>query len=153
MSQHCVRDAVFADLERVLPLFESYRAFYGETPRVADSRRFLQQRWFQGESKVIVAEIEERIVGFTQLFPSFSSVTLQRFWILNDLFVHPEARSHGIGRKLLQAAADLGRDSCAKQLFIEGAVANPTARRLYEDFGFIRNDDYVYFHLPLTHAV
>lgn len=149
MKATVTRHAALDDINAVLPLFESYRAFYGEASRTVVARTFLHDRWVLGESKLIVAETAGEIVGFTQLFPSFSSVSLQRLWILNDLFVTESARGQGVGRKLLQAAAEFGQITLAKQLFIEGAVANTSARGLYEDFGFIPNDEYVYYHLPL----
>jgi GNAT superfamily N-acetyltransferase len=149
MNATATRHAALEDINAVLPLFESYRAFYGEASRTAAARTFLRDRWILGESKLIVAETAGEIVGFTQLFPSFSSVTLQRLWILNDLFVTEHARGQGIGRQLLQAAAHFGQTTLAKQLFIEGGVANTKARRLYEDFGFVPNHDYMYYHLPL----
>ncbi len=55
-----------------------------------------------------------------------------------------------MGEKLLKAAANFGYLSGAKQLFIEGAVANVKARGLYERFGFIRNSEYYYYHYPLN---
>lgn len=143
------RHATFDDLNAILPMFEAYRASYGETPRVEDARQFLRERCVLGESKVIVAERDGRLLGFTQLFPSFSSVTLQRLWILNDLFVDADVRGVGVGRRLLQAAADFGREANAKQLFIEGAITNVNARGLYESFGFVRNSEYAYYHYPL----
>lgn len=144
------RHAILEDLDRVLPLFEAYRRFYGEEARPAAARSFLRERFFLGESKVIVAEHDGEIAGFTQLFPSFSSVTLQRMWILNDLYVSGDHRGRGIGRRLLGAAAQFGRESNAKELFIEGAVANVTARTLYESFGFRLNREYMYYHYPLN---
>lgn len=149
MTKVCIRHATIDDIDLILPLFEAYRAFYGEEPRDKDARQFLRERYFLGESKVILAEIEDRIVGFTQLFPSFSSVSLERLWILNDLFVDVEVRGLGVGQQLLTGAAKFGREANAKQLFIEGAVANVRARRLYEDFGFVLNSDYAYYHYPL----
>lgn len=153
MTAVTTRYATLEDLPAILPLFEAYRAFYGEAPRPDDAMAFLEERYFLGESKVIVAEWQGRIIGFTQLFPSFSSVTLQRLWILNDLYVDESGRRQGAGRALLEAAAAMGRRTNAKQLFIEGAVANTRARGLYEDFGFIRNEEYYYYHLPLTPSV
>ena len=152
MSAITTRHASLDDIDAVLPLFNMYRAFYGEPTRGVAARAFMRERWILGESKLIVAEAAGKIVGFTQLFPSFSSVTLQRLWILNDLFVIEAVRGKGAGRKLLEAAADFGRATFAKQLFIEGALANTAARGLYEDFGFVPNAEYAYYHLALQTA-
>lgn len=138
------------DVEQIVPLFDRYRQFYGEPALPVAARQFLTDRIVLGESQIIVAENEQEVIGFTQLFPSFSSVTLQRLWILNDLYVHEGYRGLGVGRALLRAAADLGTRTGAKQLFIEGALENRTARGLYEDFGFRKNSNYVYYHFSLT---
>ena len=68
-SQMCLARALPDDPQR--PVFEA----------------FIQQRFYLGESIIIVALVNNEIIGFTQLFPSFSSVTLERLWILNDLYV------------------------------------------------------------------
>jgi GNAT superfamily N-acetyltransferase len=143
------RFATLDDVTAIAPLLDSYRQFYGELSQMKQSQDFLQERLLLGESHVIVAEMEGKIVGFTQLFPSFSTVSLQRLWILNDLYVEVEKRGLGIGHLLLETAAKFGRQSGAKQLFIEGAVNNTSACSLYEKFGFIHNSEYHYYHLPL----
>lgn len=148
-----VRYATLDDMEEVASLFDSYRQFYGETADYVGALNFLRERAFLGESQVIVAVVNDEIAGFTQLFPSFSSVTMQRLWILNDLYVKQAFRSQGLGEQLLHAAADFAHQAGAKQLFIEGAVDNVRACTLYERFGFIRNRGYYYYHYPLHAAV
>jgi len=52
---------------------------------------------------IYLAERGSRAVGFVQLDPLCSSTASRprRLWLLNDLFVAPEARGGGIGRALL----------------------------------------------------
>ncbi|MFQ6594205.1 MULTISPECIES: GNAT family N-acetyltransferase [Pseudomonas] len=153
MSQAIVtRHASLDDAQAIAPLLDKYREFYGEAPDLSRSLAFIQQRFFLGESIIIVAEINNEVIGFTQLFPSFSSVTLERLWILNDLYVEASKRSAGVGLALLTAARNFALSTHAKQLFIEGAEDNPRARNLYARFGFIENTAYHYYHLPLARA-
>ena len=146
------RHASLDDAPAIAPLLDKYREFYGETSDLSRALAFIQQRFFLGESIVIVAELDNQVVGFTQLFPSFSSVTLQRLWILNDLYVDANNRGAGVGLALLTAAKHFAQLTNAKQLFIEGADDNPKARNLYTRFGFIENTAYHYYHLPLDPA-
>src|SRR5690554_7423307 len=93
------RQAVLADLEKIVPLFDGYRQFYDQPSDEAAVRGFLRKRFEQRDSVLFVAEVEGRAVGFTQLYPTFSSVSMARTFVLNDLFVSPEARKSGeIGR-------------------------------------------------------
>ncbi|MGE1173035.1 GNAT family N-acetyltransferase [Pseudomonas sp. BW7P1] len=148
-DQVITRYASLDDAEAIAPLLDKYRQFYGESSDLARSLEFIKQRFFLGESVIVVAEFNHEIIGFTQLYPSFSSVTLERLWILNDLYVEASKRKKGAGLALLNAAKTFAQSTNAKQLFIEGADDNPRARDLYTRFGFIENTAYHYYHLPL----
>ena len=143
------RHASLDDAAAIAPLLDKYREFYGEASDLTRSTAFIQQRFYLGESIIIVALVNNEIIGFTQLFPSFSSVTLERQWILKDLYVEASKRRAGVGLALLNAAKTFAETTGAKQLFIEGADDNPKARNLYTRFGFIENTAYHYYHLPL----
>lgn len=149
IDQIVTRHASFDDAAAIAPLLNQYRQFYGEVSDLARSLAFIRQRFTLGESIIIVAELNNEVIGFTQLFPSFSSVTLERLWILNDLYVEVSGRKKGVGLALLNAAKFFAQETSAKQLFIEGADDNPRARNLYTKFGFIENTAYHYYHLPL----
>lgn len=84
--------AKFEDLEEVSRLFDQYRVFYKKSSNIEAARTFLQERFQKNESTMFVARDQELMVGFTQLYPSFSSVSLKRTWILNDLFVEEPYR-------------------------------------------------------------
>ncbi|MEO3323772.1 GNAT family N-acetyltransferase [Enterobacter cloacae] len=138
------------DGEQLSMLVDLYREFYGEEINHSRSLEFVRERLYLGDSKVIVAVSGGKIVGFVQLFPSFSTVTLQRLWILNDLYVLEDFRSRKVGLKLLESAKAFALEHGAKELFIEGAVSNARARAVYERFGFVENIEYKYYHLPLN---
>lgn len=75
--------------------------------------------------------------GFTQLYPSFSSLSMRRLWILNDLFVAATARKQGVGAALLERAKQFAVETNAKGLVLETVADNP-ARKLYETNGMRR---------------
>ena len=88
-------------------------------------------------------------VGFTQLFPSFSSVSAARILILNDLFVEPDARRMRVGALLLSAAANFGRAVGAVRLTLSTEVTNEAAQGLYETEGWTRQTDFNVYNLTL----
>jgi GNAT superfamily N-acetyltransferase len=91
----------------------------------------------------------ERIVGFAQLYASFSSVSMQPIWILNDLFVDPEHRRSGAGRLLLLAARDHAHQTGAIRLELSTAKTNATAQGLYESSGWVRDEEYYHYSLSV----
>lgn len=134
-----LRRATLDDLDTLAPLFDAYRRFYAQPGDVARARDFLQERLQRDESAVLLAELDGRPAGFTQLYPMFSSVRTARIWILNDLFVDENARRNGVAHALLDAAAQFAREQGAAGLMLETTRDNAPARALYRAAGW--NED------------
>ena len=112
---------------------------------------FLQQRLEQNESRIYIAWSDElnKSLGFVQLYPSFSSVSMQRLWILNDLFVHPDHRNKGVAKALMNQARDMAIQTGAKGLVLETGKENRPAQQLYEQLGYQKEADYFVYSLTL----
>jgi ribosomal protein S18 acetylase RimI-like enzyme len=136
-------------LDRLTPLFDAYRVFYEQPSDLAAARAYLWDRLRNLESVIFLALDRNQALGFTQLYPSYSSVSLERVWILYDLYVVPEARQRGIGRALMERARAFARESGAKALLLETAVDNLAAQALYESLGYVRDTGFYHYELPL----
>jgi GNAT superfamily N-acetyltransferase len=90
-----------------------------------------------------------KAAGFTQLYPSFSSVSLKPLWILNDLFVRSDVRRGGVGRALLERARQHALETGAKGLVLSTGVTNKSAQSLYDACGWQRDDEFFQYHLFL----
>ena len=144
-----VRQAVLSDLESIATLLDAYRQFYGRSSDITAARAFLLERLNQGESVIFVAFLGTDPVGFTQLYPSFSSVSLARIFILNDLFVSPNVRKKGVAKKLMHAAAEFAKSMGAVRMSLSTSVRNQTAQALYESMDWQKDDQFYYYHLNL----
>ena len=140
-----IRRGAMPDLPRIAELFDAYRQFYGQPADPDGARQFLRERLQAGDSVVLVAERDKRLVGFTQLYPSFSSVSMKRLWILNDLFVLPAHRRSGVARALMSAAEDLARATGGKGLALATQKTNGPAKTLYEARGWTRDDTFDHY--------
>ena len=141
--------AAAKDADRVAPLFDAYRQFYKQKSEPAAARAFITDRLKRGESVIFVALSGEKAVGFVQLYPCFSSTAMKRMWILNDLFVTPEARRGGAARVLMERARQWAVETKADGLWLETAVNNHPAQRLYESLGWKRDNDFYRYLMPL----
>jgi GNAT superfamily N-acetyltransferase len=138
------------DIDDLVPLFDGYRQFYGQRSDPPAARAFLSERIERDESVIYLAYTGPReAAGFTQLYPSFSSVSLKPLWILNDLFVRPGVRRGGVGRALLERARQHALETGAKGLVLSTGVANKSAQTLYESCGWQRDDEFFQYHLFL----
>jgi GNAT superfamily N-acetyltransferase len=144
-----IRQATVSDLDGLVPLFDGYRQFYRQASEPDRIRKFLLDRFEHNQSVIFVAVKDGRAVGFTQIYPSFSSGALARIFILNDLFVDPGARLIGTGSALLQAAAEYGRRVGALRLVLSTEVTNTPAQSLYEKLGWRRNTEFCTYQITL----
>ncbi|MBS0515867.1 MAG: GNAT family N-acetyltransferase [Proteobacteria bacterium] len=145
-----LRQATIHDLDVVTPLFDAYRQFYAQAHDLDRARVFLRERFAHHESVILLAlDGDGAALGFTQLYPVFSSVRCARSYLLNDLFVVPTARKHGIGARLLTAAADFARANGAASMSLSTATDNVAAQHLYEALGWKRETGFLEYHLPL----
>jgi GNAT superfamily N-acetyltransferase len=145
-----IRLATASDAALVAPLFDAYRQFYGKPADPELALHFIGERLAHGDATIFVATGEAGVaLGFTQLYPSFSSVSAGRIYILNDLFVAPQARRSAVGRELLEAAARFGRAQGALRLSLSTARSNAGAQALYETSGWVRDEQYYEYSLKL----
>jgi len=140
--------------ELIAPLFDAYRQFYRQPPDLGGARRFISERLQARESVVFVALIEQdgspTALGFVQLYPVFSSISMKPLWILNDLYVVPEARKRGIAKALMASARQLALSTQSKELILETAKDNYSAQKLYEQLGYERDEEFHRYALCIT---
>ena len=133
--------ASLLNLEQLIPLFDGYRVFYKQDSNPQAARKFLNERFKENDSVVLLATASDGTgLGFTQLYPSFSSVSMQRTYILNDLYVISEARKTGIGEALMETAKQFVITSGSKGLTLETDIDNP-AQNLYKKLGWKKDTD------------
>lgn len=140
MSVNTIRAGI-EHLDVLTVLFDAYRQFYGQAPDLPGAKRFLEARLKNQDSVLLLAVSEdaaEASIGFVQLYPSFSSVSMKPIWILNDLFVAPQARRAGVARSLLRAACEMARSTGAARLRLSTARDNEAAKALYSALGYRR---------------
>ena len=145
-----IRRASIDDLGLISPLFDWYRQFYEQDSDVAKAEKFLAQRLQHHESVIFLAFDGADAVGFTQLYPGFSSVSMARTFLLNDLYVLASHRRHGAGALLLKAAVAHAQSAQAVRISLTTNVANTTAQAVYEAQGWAREQAFLTYNFKLN---
>jgi GNAT superfamily N-acetyltransferase len=83
-------------------------------------------------------------MGFTLLYPTFSSVSQARIFTLNDLFVHPDHRKKGVASELMNAAGNFAKLLGAVRLQLETENTNVNAQALYKKEGWQMETNFFY---------
>lgn len=92
LTTYTIRPAASADLEQLKPLMLEYIVgFYGRPHPGDDKLDKLIAMLLEGrEGRQWVAESEGRLVGFTTLYYTYSTLRAQKAAVMNDLHVLPE---------------------------------------------------------------
>lgn len=151
-----IKTASLLELDELAMLFARYREFYNGCLELDASKDFIAQRLIKEESIVFVARLNSEqtsvLVGFTQLYPSFSSVSAKSSLILNDLFVLEEYRRLGVAKRLMDAAYDYASSVNANGLSLCTQSENVYAQNLYESIGYKKDESFFHYFLPVTVA-
>lgn len=128
-------DEIVQDLGRS-ELFDKYRIFYGKESNLKSCIIFINERLRLGDSIIFIVTYQGRAVGFTQLYPKFSSVQMTKNWIINDLYVMEQFRSKGVGTMLLKKGFEIAKSKGSNMVYISTQKTNLTAQSLYQYLGF-----------------
>ena len=136
--------ASLKDIEPVSILFAYYREFYKQPYNIDLARNFIKERLTESDSVIFIAIENGEYVGFTQLYPSFTSIGVAKIWILNDLFVLENYRKKGIARHLINHVFAYSVATNRKKVALSTAHDNLKAQSLYEKLGFVHATHYNY---------
>ncbi len=145
--------ATLEHLDLIAPLFVKYREFYGELPFPDSSRAFLEKRLRRKESTIYLAlpdDDDKKLLGFCQLYPSFSSLSLKRVWILNDIYVAEDARRQLVADHLIRTAKKMAKETQAVRLRVSTSASNEVAQKTYESIGFHQDTEFLNYVLPIN---
>ena len=136
------------DRDRWAELWHLYLEFY-ETQLSPEIYEHTWRRLIAAESLIrgLGARLGNEtapLVGIVHYLFHAHAWTPREVCYLQDLFVEPAARRHGVGGKLIEAVAAKARERDCLRLYWTTKEDNATARRLYDRVarfnGFIRYD-------------
>lgn len=138
-------------LEDALIVFDQYMVFYKQPSAPDKYRPYLHERLSNNEATVFVAyNSDNQPIGFVLNYHSFSSVSLGKILVLNDLFVIPSYRKQGVAKNLIERCIALAKEVGAIRVDLATAIDNVSAQVLYEKIGFIKDTDYFSYRLGIN---
>jgi GNAT superfamily N-acetyltransferase len=125
------------DLSELLPLMRAYCDFYEVEPRddrLVNMSRALIDSPSEG-CQLLARDPDRKPVGFATIFWGWSTLSASREGLMNDLYVVPDIRGGGVGRRLIDACRGECRKKGINTLTWSTAPDNKTAQRLYDSTG------------------
>ncbi|WP_347550786.1 GNAT family N-acetyltransferase [Pseudalkalibacillus hwajinpoensis] len=90
----------------------------------------------QSASRIVVAEADDNFLGIAFFNIGVSLSSGGPYIWLNELFVDPDARNRGIGRKLLLHVIYWAENEGIKGIELETGINNAVTKHLYNSLGF-----------------
>lgn len=149
MNKLSIRQATIHDLPKLVPIFDSYREYFGQRKNPKEAEKFLFEKFEHLESIIFLAEQNSGILGFAQLYPVFSSLTLERVWLLNDFFVAEEYRYRGVGKELFIHIKEFTLLTNAKGIELTVEHSNSSAWKFWERQGFTLDEEFRSYYYKL----
>lgn len=141
-----IERVTISELKELNELFDAYRIFYEKESDRKASKEFLKERIEKNESVIFFSRDKDGVAtGFVQLYPLFSSIRMERFWLLNDLFVDSKFRGEGYSKALIEKAKELCRESKASGMMLETAKDNHIGNQLYPATGWTLDEDHNFY--------
>ncbi|GGI41097.1 GNAT family N-acetyltransferase [Mammaliicoccus stepanovicii] len=137
------------NVDRIVPIFDEYRVYFNKTSNTTDAQKFLENNLKNGLSTIFIAEDNDKVIGFVQLYTVLSSLEMSDKLILNDLFLTSEARGQRIGEKLMNKAFEYARSQGYKNISLETHKTNIGGNKLYKKMGMTLDETHNYYSLKL----
>ena len=134
-----------SSLDDLACLFDEYRQFYGQTEDRDACFSYLREHMEKNEIIAFGVRLENKLIGFANIYPTFSSVSMRQVWTLNDLYVSSDMRQQGIANKIMRAVKQEAEKNNVAHLQLETASDNNIAQRCYEQFGWQKNEFLSYY--------
>jgi GNAT superfamily N-acetyltransferase len=118
-------------------LWDGYNEFYERSGPTALPAEVTEQTWRRllddGERMYgLVATLDGRVVGLAHYLFHRATTLLQDNCLLHDLYTTPQARGHGVGRRLIEAVYDAARVAGSTRVYWQTHRTNTTAQALYD---------------------
>lgn len=137
-------------IDQFVVVLDEYREFCGFAASPRETKEFFKNILVKNEATIFIAMSEkDEVMGFINLYPSYSTLSLKRLWILNDLGVSHKFRRLGVAQALIQKSIEFAGQSGAIRIELKTEKLNIHAQKLYSEIGFKVDQEHVYYRVPI----
>jgi len=137
-------------IDQFVNVVEEYRKFCGFNVSPKATKDFFKNLHKENKAATFITISEEdEVMGFVNLYPSYSTLSLRKIWILNDLGVSSKFRRLGVAQALIKKSIEFAKETDAIRIELKTAKNNLNAQMLYSEIGFQTDKDNVYYRVPI----
>ena len=139
------------DLHCAAELFNEYRIFYKQESDLSACYAFIKDNVENKRSKFFfLFDVTGKAVGFSQLYPTYCSISMKPYYYLSDLYIDKSCRKNGYAKFLMKSLTEQFTAEGAQRLTLDTAMNNKIAQHLYESLGYQQEKVYITYHQILN---
>ncbi len=144
-----VRPAQEKDFPLILLLIQELADYEKMSSDFVAEKSALHSAFFSARpaAEVLIGELDGNPVGFAVFFHTFSTWLGKKGLFLDDLFVRPSARGHGVGKALLIRLAQIGMERDCGRLEWNVLDWNAPSIAFYKSLGAAPMDGWTVYRM------
>ena len=146
-----IRFAVKDDTASLIELIREFAVFEKLDHVLAVSEESIVGSFFSDDSfcKSLVIENDRKLIGYSIFYPCFKSFSGLKSLFLEDLYIKPEFRGHGLGKELFRSVSDHALQNGFSRIDFQVLDWNKEAVEFYEHLGAKRIDGNLDYSIDL----
>lgn len=130
-----------SDASLLVPVFDAYRQFHDQDSDEAGVRKYLAAHLDAGDFPGVVAiDDHGKVAGFSLVVPTFSSIQLERVWVLDALYIEPDHRQTGLAVRLMVRLLALAKECGINHMSVVTDKSNTRAQAHYRKMGWKQSE-------------
>ncbi|KTC97219.1 GNAT family acetyltransferase [Legionella geestiana] len=148
-SNFSIKFATVREVPLILEFIKELAEYEQLLHEVVATEALLEETLFgpRAHAEVIIGYLDDKPVSFALFFHNFSTFLGRPGIYLEDLYVKPEARGHGIGKSMLVYLAHLAKERKCGRLEWWVLNWNEPAIRFYKSLGARAMDEWTVYRL------
>ena len=138
-------------IDQLVDVVEEYREYCGVPVSPKETKDFFQKRFENDESVTFIAidETSNVLMGFANTYLSFSTLSLRRLVILNDLGVSKTFQGRGVAQSLVNEVIAYAKSLDSVRVELKTKKNNVNVQKLYQSLGFEPDNEHFYYQVPV----
>ncbi|GAB6169412.1 GNAT family N-acetyltransferase [Clostridium carnis] len=143
-----IRETIVEDIPLILSLIKEIAEYEKMSDEVIATEETLKQSLFEDKkAKVVIIELDEKVIGYALYFYNFSTFIGRSGLYLEDIFIKKEGRGKGVGKEVFKFLAKMAKEQGCKRIEWSCLNWNEPSINFYKSLGAVQMNEWTVYRL------